>query len=109
MRNFKNVFLIAFSVIIFLPSCLKNDIPYARIQANILEIEAEGQTSGAIIDSLNMTVNFYFPEQTDLAKVKIASYKVAENVLSPTTISIFNISVSSSVTGVSGCVSILKE
>ena len=63
-----------------LASCIKNDIPYARIQANLLEIEAEGQSSGAVIDTLNMTVNFYFPEQTNIGAVKIASYKVAEDV-----------------------------
>lgn len=60
--------------------CIKNDIPYARIQANLLEIEAEGQSAGAVIDTLNMTVNFYFPEETNIASVKIASYKVAEGV-----------------------------
>lgn len=66
--------------VVLLCSCLKNDIPYARIQANLLEIEAEGQSAGAVIDTLARTVNFYFPEQTDISKVKIASYKVAEGV-----------------------------
>lgn len=63
-----------------LGSCIKNDIPYARIQANILEIEAEGQSAGAVIDSLNLSVNFYFPENVDIANVRIASYKLAEGV-----------------------------
>ena len=66
-----------------LTSCIKNDIPYARIQANLLEIEAEGQSAGAVIDTLTMTVNFYFPEQTDISAVKIASYRVAEGVTVP--------------------------
>lgn len=63
-----------------LAGCIKNDIPYARIQANILEIEAKGQSAGAVIDTLNLSVNFYFPEQTDISAVEIASYKVAEGV-----------------------------
>lgn len=63
-----------------LSSCIKNDIPYARIQANLLEIEAEGQSAGAVIDTLNRTVNFYFPEETNISAVRIASYKVAEGV-----------------------------
>ena len=62
-------------------SCIKNDIPYARIQANLLEIEAEGQSAGAVIDSINRTVNFYFPEETNISQVHIASYKIPEGVV----------------------------
>lgn len=63
-----------------LNSCIENDIPYARIQANLLEIEAEGQTAGASVDTLSRTVNFYFPEEVNIADVHIASYKLAEGV-----------------------------
>ncbi|MCH5218996.1 MAG: PCMD domain-containing protein [Muribaculaceae bacterium] len=70
------------AVLVFVISgCIKNDIPYARIQANLLEIEAEGQTSGAVIDSLNRTVIFYFPEVIDIGHVIISSYKLAEGVV----------------------------
>lgn len=79
MKKVIYVFTI-FATLIVAQSCIKNDIPYARIQADLLEIEAEGQTSGAIIDSLNRTVNFYFPEQTNIAEVHIASYRLAEGV-----------------------------
>ena len=78
-----NRFIQIFSILAFvcaISSCIKNDIPYARIQADLLEIEAEGQSAGAVIDTLNRTVNFYFPEQTNISAVKIASYKVAEGV-----------------------------
>lgn len=65
---------------LWMAGCIKNDIPYARIQANLLEIEAEGQSAGAVIDTLNLTVNFYFPEETNIGAVNIASYKVPEGV-----------------------------
>lgn len=72
--------LFASVLTILVTGCIKNDIPYARIQANILEIEAEGQTAGAKVDTMKRTVNFYFPEEVDIAKVRIASWKVAEGV-----------------------------
>ncbi len=68
------------AVVLALSSCIKNDIPFARIQANLLEIEAEGQTAGAVVDTLARTANFYFPEEVNIAAVKIASYKLADGV-----------------------------
>lgn len=61
-------------------ACLRNDIPYARIQANILEIAAAGQSSAARVDSLTRTVNFYFPEEVDISRVEIDSVKLAPGV-----------------------------
>lgn len=82
MKSLHKIFTTIASVLIIgiFVSCIKNDIPYARIQANIVEIEAEGQSAGSVIDTLNMTVNFYFPEETNISAVKIASYKLAEGV-----------------------------
>lgn len=53
--------------------CLKNDIPYARIQANVLEIAAQGQSQAAKIDSILRVVDLYFPEETDISRVTIDS------------------------------------
>lgn len=79
MKRFQSyIFLPA--LLFLIAGCIKNDIPYARIQANLLEIEAENQTAGAVIDTLKLTVNFYFPESTNISEVRIASYKVAEGV-----------------------------
>lgn len=57
-----------------LGSCIKNDIPYPYIQANFLTINAETQTQGSAIDSINRTVTLYFPETTDIYDVKISDY-----------------------------------
>lgn len=78
-KIFRHIFA-ALALATIAGSCLKNDIPYARIQANILEIAAEGQSSSARIDSLTRTVNFYFPEEVDITKVRLESWKVADNV-----------------------------
>lgn len=56
--------------------CLSDDIPYPHIQANFLEISAEGQTRPATIDSINRTVTFYLPEQTDIYAVPITGVKL---------------------------------
>lgn len=67
---------VVFSVL--LSGCIKNDIPYARIQANILSIEAVGQDAGARIDSLKREINLYFPEEVDISKVKIENYTLTK-------------------------------
>ena len=65
----------AFMPLIF-TSCIKNDIPYPYIQANFLSIAAETQDQGAVIDSIAMKVNLYFPETTDIYNVKISEYQL---------------------------------
>lgn len=59
---------------VMMSGCIKNDIPYPRIQANFLTIEAEGQTQGASIDSTTRVVNLYFPEETNIYDVHISEY-----------------------------------
>lgn len=54
--------------------CIKNDIPYPRIQPNFISINAEGQDQGTSIDTINRVVSFSFPEGTDIYKVKITDY-----------------------------------
>lgn len=59
---------------ILFSGCIHNDIPYPRIQANIRSIEAEGQVSGAVIDSLNCTVALTLGEDVDPFEVTILDY-----------------------------------
>lgn len=58
--------------------CIRNDIPYPLIQANILEIAAEGETSAAVIDERERSVMLALAEQTDPKTVKFTSYKITE-------------------------------
>ncbi len=54
--------------------CIKNDIPYPRIQANFLSINAEGQSQGTVIDSTSRIVTLTFPEEVDIYSVNVTHY-----------------------------------
>ncbi len=57
-------------------SCLKNDIPYPRIQANFTYISAVGQNRTASIDSANRLATLYFPEDANIYEVRIDSFEL---------------------------------
>lgn len=57
-----------------LTGCIHNDIPYPRIQANFRSINAEGQVSAAVIDSINCTVSLTLGEDVDPYAVNIMDY-----------------------------------
>ncbi len=57
-----------------LAGCIKNDIPYPRIQANFTSISASGQSRDALIDSASRIVTLYLPEEANIFDVKIDSY-----------------------------------
>lgn len=59
-----------------LSACIKNDIPYPTIQANITSIVAEGQSAPADIDSSARAVTLFFPEDANIYTVKISSYSL---------------------------------
>lgn len=47
-------------------SCIKNDLPYPRIQPNFTAFEVEGQLRAAAIDSASRSVTVYLDESTDI-------------------------------------------
>lgn len=59
-------------------SCIKNDLPYPRIQQNILSIAAEGEASPAVIDSANLSVTLTLSEQVDITKVRFSEFTYTE-------------------------------
>jgi hypothetical protein len=61
-----------------LQSCLKNDIPYPRIQPDFLTMEAEGLLKDAEIDTDNRMVTLTFGEDVNIKKVNITSYTLTE-------------------------------
>ena len=72
--------IILFAIIsVLLSGCIKNDIPYPKIQADFLSISAEGQSAEAAIDTKKLTVTLTFPENADIGKVKISDYALTEN------------------------------
>lgn len=62
---------------IMMGGCLKNDIPYPRIQPNITEMDAEGLIRAAEIDSVNRLVTLSFDESVDINNVRISSYELS--------------------------------
>lgn len=56
--------------------CIKNDLPYPRIQANITAIMVEGEELPAVIDPQKRTITLYMGEEADLQNVELLSYEL---------------------------------
>ncbi len=61
--------------------CIENDLPYPRIQDNILKIEAAGQKSPARIDSTNLTATIYLDELTDIQAVQFTEFEYSSGAI----------------------------
>lgn len=57
-----------------LPGCIKNDIPYPHIQANIRSLTVKDQLQAPTIDSTNLTVNVVLKETADIYAADITEY-----------------------------------
>ena len=78
MRFDKSYILLALiGIALMLHGCLKNDIPYPRIQPNFTEMEAPGLLKAAEIDSANRLVTLTFDESIDIRNVPITSYELS--------------------------------
>lgn len=56
---------------LLLSACIKNDIPYPRIKAQILGISADGQIGTAVIDNDKRMVTMELSDTVDLRRVHI--------------------------------------
>ncbi|MDE6265836.1 MAG: PCMD domain-containing protein [Muribaculaceae bacterium] len=84
----KKIFHIATAAVICVIAfcgCIKNDIPYPRIQANFLTFEVDGENKATLIDSTNRVITVYLEETTDIRNVRVTSYSVTAGarVISP--------------------------
>ncbi len=61
-----------------LASCIKNDLPYPRIQQNITSLAAEGQSRDALIDSVSLEAVVYLKETTDIENVRFSEFTISE-------------------------------
>lgn len=59
--------------------CIKNDIPYPRLQGNITAFEVEGQAAAAVIDSTAMTVTVDLADTVDMAQVRLLKFTLSDN------------------------------
>ena len=65
-------------LLVLLSGCIRNDLPYPRIQQNILSLAAEHELSPATIDTANLTVTLNLSEQADITKVRFTDYTYSE-------------------------------
>lgn len=70
--------LLALAVMLLVTGCIRNDIPYPRIQPGFVSIEAVNQTKEAEIDSVNRLVTLTLGEDVDICAVEISSYTLTE-------------------------------
>lgn len=59
-------------------SCIKNDVPYPRIQQSILSIAAEGESLPAVIDAENLSATVYLQEDVDIRAVRFSEFTFTE-------------------------------
>lgn len=59
---------------LLMAGCINNDLPYPRIQQNILELEANGESKAAQIDSMTCVATVYLSEQVDIRNVSFDKY-----------------------------------
>lgn len=79
MKKTLHIALVLAVAAMTLQGCLKNDIPYPRIQANFTYMAAADQMRPAAIDSANRVVTLYFPEEANIYSVKIDSFATTPN------------------------------
>lgn len=51
--------------------CIKNDIPYPRIQPNIVSLEVENQSQATQLDTINRVATVYLNEEADIYGVNV--------------------------------------
>lgn len=70
-------YLTAYCVVLMscFTSCIQNDLPYPKIQQNIIELVAEGESKAASIDSVAMEAIVYLKEDTDRENVRFSEFK----------------------------------
>lgn len=64
--------IVALSLVVC--GCIRNDIPYPRLQAGFASFVAEGTTQAASIDSIARTVTVFLDESSDIRSVRVSSF-----------------------------------
>lgn len=77
-----------------LSGCIKNDIPYPRIQASFTAFEVENQASMPVIDSVNRTIQIALNEKANIEEVKVLNYKLNDKsyIVGGESLSVLNLS-----------------
>ena len=65
-------------LMVFVQSCIKNDIPYPTIQLNILDISVDGMLGRPVISNDDKTVTLSIADTADLKKIRISDIKYTD-------------------------------
>lgn len=71
------IYILTAAVTVIVTGCIKNDIPYPRIQPNFVTFTVEGQEAGAQIDSATRTVKLTLDESADITDLRITEYTLS--------------------------------
>lgn len=83
LRHYKNITgIISLLLLCIANSCIKNDIPYPRIQQDILAIAAEGEIAPAQIDANELEVVITLGENVDIHKVRFTQFEYTDGAKS---------------------------
>ncbi len=80
VRSIVKVF--AFFLLVIAGGCIKNDIPYPRIQQDILSLTAEGQKGASVIDNSALTVDLVLNEDVDIRAVSFSDFTYTQGATS---------------------------
>lgn len=76
VKSISSYFLLLTLFTLFIPSCIKNDLPYPKIEQFITSISAEGESRAALIDSTKFEATVYLDETVDIEKVRFTKFSV---------------------------------
>lgn len=65
----------AFAVVVILGSCIRNDIPIARVEADVTAFAVSGQVGEAVIDKASRTVTVEVDESVDIADLSVVRFE----------------------------------
>lgn len=68
---------ISLILMVILAGCIHNDLPYPKIQQNILKLKAEGESKTAVIDSTNLVATVFLEEWTDIKNVSFLEFEIS--------------------------------
>ncbi len=71
ITNITYATLTALLIAVIAAGCIKNDIPYPRIQPNITSLEVRHQSQAAQLDTINRIATVYLDETADIYNVDI--------------------------------------
>lgn len=74
----KALHIAALGLPLLMAGCIKNDLPYPRIQQNILSIAAEGESSAATISQDDLSVVLHLDETVNPRSVRFTDFTYTE-------------------------------